>query len=456
MKAVYLRNFRKGPATNSSSTHSVIYKKEEDMLNDLNIFEENFYDRYTNTIAASKEAKIKYIAANIHYNKELFEVMCKIYPQMKEYIPLIEEQESTGDDLLFGMYSRGELYTDNPMLSINYLSYIIDNNDIVIVGGSDEMDFIYDTTDNHKNIDLVGKNYIKNGNYYVGYDYCGNRVRVSLHRDKLIPEYPELIDLKITNRCRNSCNFCYTNSTSDGEHADLYFIESILSGLPRTEFAIGGGNILLYPYLKDLFKFLKKQGHIINTTLHSFDARTLITNPELHQLFKTYVNGIGISVQSKYDIERIVGINQMYSNIVIHIIPELLGVDKTVQLIEECHKTGLYSILFLGYKQLGRASNTTCKTFTNEELNKICLHYFSVDTLFANRYYNYLKNNYDVDKTICLQEGEFSMYIDAVDKKAYKSSYQLDKPYNLKKGNWDELNKSWYHVKQAFKNIRNE
>ena len=65
MKICYLSYFRKGRATNSSSTHSVIYRNKDEIFADLNVFEEDYYDRYTQTIAASKEAKIKYVYACI-------------------------------------------------------------------------------------------------------------------------------------------------------------------------------------------------------------------------------------------------------------------------------------------------------------------------------------------------------------------------------------------------------
>ena len=61
MKVFRIENFRKGLATNSSSTHSIIYKNKEDLFEDLNIFEEDYYGRCTETIAVSKKAKIKYI-----------------------------------------------------------------------------------------------------------------------------------------------------------------------------------------------------------------------------------------------------------------------------------------------------------------------------------------------------------------------------------------------------------
>ena len=87
MNAVYLKNFRNGWATNSSSTHSVVYRNKDEMLKDMNVMENNFYERYTETIAASREAKIKYIAANIWHYESLFNIMCALYPEMKQYIP---------------------------------------------------------------------------------------------------------------------------------------------------------------------------------------------------------------------------------------------------------------------------------------------------------------------------------------------------------------------------------
>jgi hypothetical protein len=53
-----------------------------------------------------------------------------------------------------------------------------------------------------------------------------------------------------------------------------------------------------------------------------------------------------------------------------------------------------------------------------------------------------------------MNEGEYSMYIDAVEEKAYKSSYQLDKPYNM---HHEYLKKEeYYNVKDAFANIRKD
>ena len=169
MKIFRIKNRRNALATNSSSTHSVVYKSKDKVFEDLGIFDNRYYDRYTETIAASREAKIRYIFSNIFHWDALVEIMSERYPEMKEYYPMVKEyydiycdenkweemRETTGEkyrDLWdnlenynFGDHCRGHLYNTNELqLSYEYLCNIIDSPDIIIVGGSDETDFIYD------------------------------------------------------------------------------------------------------------------------------------------------------------------------------------------------------------------------------------------------------------------------------------------------------------------------
>ena len=171
MKIFRIKNRRNSLATNSSSTHSVVYKNKEQVFEDLGIFDNRYYDRCTETIAASREAKIRYIFSNIFYCEPLVELMALRYPEMKEYFPMakehfelycnVEKQEEiakeTGrtywevsndfEEFQFGDHCRGSLYNTNDLhLSYEFLCNIIDSPDIVIVGGSDEYDFVYDTT----------------------------------------------------------------------------------------------------------------------------------------------------------------------------------------------------------------------------------------------------------------------------------------------------------------------
>ena len=453
MKAVYIKNFRKGFATNSSSTHSVIYRKKGEMFEDLNIFELDYYDRFDSTIAATKSAKIKYIAGDIMYNKPLLECMCAFYPEMKQYLPLIKKTIEENKYEAFGNHARGNLHFINNSdmeASIEYLRNIIDDEDIIIVGGSDEQDFVYDTTDGHEELALPyklsykSKSIVKNGNYWVGYGWSG-KLRFKTEKGDCIPSYPELIDLKITNKCEHGCQFCYMNSTINGEHADIDELKRIINQVSsdswglndrRVEFSVGGGNILLYPHLEELFKFMKEKGHIVNTTIRSSDCNIICNVERLKNIFEKYVSGIGISVNDTKDIEDIHTFKDIFKkkDVVIHMIPEYNGFAESLGIMNKLNDDKHYfSFLFLGYKTNGRGNNCNYDKLVEANLNAIFdgRHSVHIDTTFANRYKEYLEKTFDTEYTITYTEGEYSMFIDGVTCKAYKSSYQKDKPYDL-------------------------
>lgn len=480
MKVLHLKNFRKGFATNSSSTHSVIYQKKEDLLQDLNVMDNNYYERCDLTIAASKEAKIKYIAANIYKgHRELYDTLCSMYPSMKQYNSLIEKQlaaDSKGKyDEIFGMADREDLCFENNkyfLPSIEYLKKVIEDEDLVIVGGSDELDNYYDLTNpRNKFFDASScSKLFKNGNYWVGYSR-GGKCRLNLsEKDDCIPEYPELIDLKITDMCLHGCPFCYMGSTDSGTHANIKTLKSIIYSINDdsindrcVEFSIGGGNILLYPDLDELFYYIKNNGHIVNTTINVKDCKELINNDSLFTTFNRYVTAIGVSITDESEIPDVVALrNKFYKNnykqITIHLIPEYLGLKKSISIVNQLYKESFYSVLFLGYKVNGRGAKCNFNTFTDDELSRLFTGYtdYEVDTTFANQYYDWISKHFDIVHTITLKEGEFSMYIDGVKGLAYKSSYHLEKPYgvdyNLSKSN----GMKYFGLLSAFRNIRKD
>ena len=526
MKAFYLKNFRNGLATNSSSTHSVIYRNEGEMFNDLDVFELDYYGRCDSTIAATRGAKIKYVLAGIMYDDALVKALLPKYPEMKQYFGLIKkkmsacaENEWNGDES-FGMYCRGDLSTGNLEYDVEYLTEVIENPDIVIVGGSDEMDFVYDTIAGHDevvmpddyrtaNMDYASRrdktsSIHRNGNYWVGFgsshlhkvikddDYDSDgykrnctlgRVRFSSTNGPLVPKYPELIDLRITNKCNHGCPFCFMDSTNKEPHMDSSYINRVLNGCgPQTEFSIGGGNILLYPDLEYVLAKIKSEGHIVNVTINAKDCDAIVNDEKYREIFVKFVDGIGISVTSVEDLEEVKKVTSFYKDydyfrkhpgyhskyVTIHMIPEYLGVDKTIQIVKATKQKGLWiPSLFLGYKENGRGAKCEHKVFTEQELDRLfkdTYYTIAIDTSFANTYYDYLDRTFAISKCITLNEGEYSLYVDGVNEVFYKSSYQLDKPYRLYEWNDDEVNKNPFkkiaieveNVREAFAKVRED
>ncbi|HHT23450.1 MAG TPA: hypothetical protein GXZ87_09125 [Bacteroidales bacterium] len=79
----------------------------------------------------------------------------------------------------------------------------------------------------------------KNGNSQVTIYEDGTKVR--RYSEPLLLEFPESIDIKITNYCDLGCKFCHEMSDIAGKHADLNKLLTVLQGLsPGVELAIGG------------------------------------------------------------------------------------------------------------------------------------------------------------------------------------------------------------------------
>ena len=94
----------------------------------------------------------------------------------------------------------------------------------------------------------------KNGNYTVKLYSDGTKIKET-EADSFIAEFPDSIDLKITNYCDLNCPMCHEKSNIDGKEGNLDspFLESLPSGI---ELAIGGGNPLshsaLLPFLEKM------------------------------------------------------------------------------------------------------------------------------------------------------------------------------------------------------------
>ena len=196
-------------------------------------------------------------------------------------------------------------------------------------------------------MNLIGK--YQNGNYTVSIFDDGTKIREN-DLDFFEAEFPESMDLKITNKCHNGCAFCHENSTRDGKHGDIMSPSFIDKLHPYTEIAIGGGNPLEHPDLVPFLEKLKSLKMIPSMTIRQndfMDNLELIT--ELAD--KKLIYGLGISlVTTKQDgfIEAV----QKFHNAVIHVINGIVTLDELEMLAYHNLK-----ILILGYKEVRRGKD---------------------------------------------------------------------------------------------------
>lgn len=265
----------------------------------------------------------------------------------------------------------------------------------------------------------------ENGNYIVQIYDNGTKVRVNLE-DKLIPEFPESIDMKISNRCNMLCPYCHERSTPDGELANLN--HPILDSIkPYTELALGGGNIFEHPLLHSFLERMHNRNVICNITVH------LVHFEQYYGLIKYYtdynlVHGVGISINDDITEEQIKLIKTI-PNAVVHVIAGIVKYSTLMKLAYHNIK-----LLILGYKTYGRGENyfSQLSSEIKEKIDYLSKHMNELRDWFPIISFDnlaiiqlHLQNIVEKElweKTYMGDDGQFTMYIDLVKEEYAKSS----------------------------------
>lgn len=188
-----------------------------------------------------------------------------------------------------------------------------------------------------------------NGDYVISLFEDGTLIKET-NSDNPQMDFPITIDVKITNFCNLShiCTYCHEQSDRQGQHADLNKLFSVLSELPPgPELAIGGGNPLSHPDLRNFLYNVKQKGLFANLTVNQLHLKQY--HKELWDLINNdLVKGMGISFR-KYDINESEGSFSNYEHSVVHLIA---GID-SYETISILLRKGFRKFLILGYKQFG-------------------------------------------------------------------------------------------------------
>lgn len=277
----------------------------------------------------------------------------------------------------------------------------------------------------------------QNGNCTVEIFSDGTKVRE--YEDAPLPEYPESMDVKITNYCDAGCAFCHEMSTVEGKHGDLLGLGiTLFKELPAgIELAIGGGNPLSHPDLLPFLKQMKESGKICNITVNNFHLKRYL--PVIKSLQKSQlIRGLGVSYNRamRNDIELVKD-----DNTVIHLI---IGVHDLADLEFLCSKYENVKVLLLGYKTFGRGKTfaaaqqkaidariyewyTKLPRFFNRQGLVLSFDNLAIEQLKVERFFK--KDDW---QTFYMgDDGHFSMYVDLVKKEYACASFsEARKPIN--------------------------
>lgn len=277
-----------------------------------------------------------------------------------------------------------------------------------------------------RNTKLVKYN---NGNYMVTLDLeTGTMIRYSKDNE-LRPEFPDSMDVKITNKCDRGCPWCHERSTASGAEADyeelIHFIDNLP---PYTQLALGGGNVLSYPHLQDFLTECKKRHLVPSITVNQKHLKEQAM--EVWYLAKQkLVYGIGISLENPNE-KLIQSLNSM-PNAVVHVIAGIISISQLRTLAHQGFK-----ILILGYKDFGRGKDflddnmlpmvkklqelrkylpemIADKWFKNISFDNLALEQLKVKNLLPQK---------EWDRFYMGDDGTATMYVDMVKKEFAKSS----------------------------------
>lgn len=266
------------------------------------------------------------------------------------------------------------------------------------------------------------------------------------------PEFPESIDVKITDYCdmANYCKWCHESSDKDGSHAnDLVSLLDRFTGMPSgIELAIGGGNPLSHPNLIHFLREIKNKGFIANLTVNALHLKAFAK--VLDAIFaEKLIYGLGISWNLK-NIDQIAEVTKKWHHVVVHMIA---GVNLVAELK---HALKINKrVLILGYKTYGRGTSYSFENpYVLDNLRDWSDLIFKMTgdfTLcFDNLALSQLNIRYKVAPELWEQiymgdDGTHSMYIDWPTRQFALTSYS-DSRFDFES----------YSIPEAFQTLRNE
>lgn len=452
-----IHNLRLGLATNSSSTHSIIWSSNVmGYSEDPPDWEDSYgWDYFTLTNDWSKSDYFASQLADYYFwdgvqdppSKEDLMVLEQRTLELKTLISIfdlpddwkpssVDHQSVILSPKLIEMYLEGNAHVQ---IFLHQLAEWVKRDDVIVLGGNDNSDYSHPIYSNKgiragdigNMIEWVAATLLEDkgrvrfdpdtNNWTVfRFDPEGNlKAKATFSFDPKSERIkkskrPELADLKITDYCPYGCAFCYQGSTKNGVHASLDDIKRIASELSEAgcfEVAIGGGEPTLHPDFKEILSIFEKKNIVVNFTTRN---KKFLEDPEN---FKLFSGNVAFSSESPDEVEKLFETAvKSWTNQRINIQYVMGSTDQDTfyKILRQAPRFD--AITLLGYKTTGFGSSFTPHDYKDwqktlhEAIKKMTSFNIGIDTALANE-----SDLSDIPPHMYYrEEGKFSFYIDAV------------------------------------------
>ena len=277
-------------------------------------------------------------------------------------------------------------------------------------------------------------------------------LRFRIDQSKSIDElrWPEFYDVKITNKCNGKCPECYQASIPKGEHAkDLIsnfnsFFGPMDENQRPYQIAIGGGEPTLHPQFFDLLIASDSLGIVPNYTTNgmwSYGVKEdTVFIPQCRNVLdatQRYCGGVAVSVHPQLEkywrkAAWLFIKNGIRTNLHI-IISDRESIDifsaefkHQIRLAEGYKYAGVDYFVLLPYEAMGRAKPKEIEfEYLFNKIRELKSEGWDISKIsYGANFYEELKKQSWLDVSL-YEPHAFSAYLDMLDMKLYKSSFEL-------------------------------
>lgn len=440
-------NVRLGLATNSSSSHSLIFLNDFD-AKDFKIEDNDFgWDHFT---VASENKKLDYLGVLLRdrlVKANLPDAVIRAV--MRDWLRRDNVEMEGYIDHQSWMYLPSTFGTNIPdgQFVQEFVEYL-KHPKLAILGGNDNTELSHPLTSRGTTFKMPLE--YDNGrcnwtcrkdeqyNYWTIFQPdTGTKVRFSLEAGKPPVESmpkkafaPELVDIKITDFCPFGCTYCYQASTTAGRHCNhVYDLANALGKLKVFEVALGGGEPTMHPEFVLILRYFRDNGVVPNFTTKNIHW---LHDPIEREDILKYAGAFAVSVENRKQIEKLAttlnytGVDKKRCNL--HIVMGTVSPWEFGSMLSVANDHELRTTL-LGYKNVGFGQNFQPQDYKNwlKEVKLLNASHrlgdLSIDTVLAAEFEKELQEEGISNLLYHTEDGKFSCYIDWVAKKIGPSSY---------------------------------